>query len=145
MAKTLIDLANSLDKLVATIPQQISEGATNVALSVVTDLVWNTPVDTSNAVSNWVVSLDVPSRTEIPPHTLGSFGSSHYASATEAINAAQRILRTKKPGQKIYISNNAPYIRDLNAGSSKQAPAGFVERAVIVGRLESNKIKLKLQ
>lgn len=145
MANDLNALAARLDKIADSIPQQPSNGAVAVTMAVVEDLVWSTPVDTSNAVSNWVVSLDVPSTTEISPHVPGAFGSSHYASATEAINAARRVLLTKKPGQKIFISNNAPYIRDLNDGSSKQAPAGFVERSILVGRLESKKIKLKLQ
>jgi len=30
-------------------------------------------------------------------------------------------------GAEIHVSNNVPYINDLNAGSSRQAPAGFVE------------------
>lgn len=31
----------------------------------------------------------------------------------------------------IFVSNNVPYIGALNAGSSRQQPAGFVERAIV--------------
>ena len=31
---------------------------------------------------------------------------------------------------KAFISNNVPYIRRLNDGHSKQAPVGFIQRAV---------------
>jgi hypothetical protein len=34
----------------------------------------------------------------------------------------------------VWLSNNVPYIRQLNAGSSQQAPAMFVEKAAEVGR-----------
>ena len=42
----------------------------------------------------------------------------------------------------LFIANNAPYISDLNAGSSKQHPGGFVEAAILIGRLEINNIKV---
>ncbi len=65
------------------------------------------------------------------------------ASAAETINQARAVLATKKPGQKIYITNNLPYIRRLNDGYSKQAPAGFVERAVLIGRKMRKNFKIK--
>jgi hypothetical protein len=64
----------------------------------------------------------------------GFAGSTQEASASEALFQGEHQLRLKKPGMPIYITNNAPYIRALNDGSSMQEPAGFVERAVLIGR-----------
>jgi hypothetical protein len=39
-------------------------------------------------------------------------------------------------GNSVVVSNDAPYIEDLNSGSSKQAPQFFVERTALkYGRL----------
>jgi hypothetical protein len=35
-----------------------------------------------------------------------------------------------KLGDEIHVSNNRPYINSLNAGSSRKAPAGFVEATI---------------
>lgn len=49
---------------------------------------------------------------------------------------AQSRWRAQEIGNKVKITNDAPYIEDLNSGSSKQAPSHFVERTVIkYGRL----------
>jgi hypothetical protein len=55
-------------------------------------------------------------------------------SASIAIGDARGILTNKKPGQSIYVQNNASYIKRLNEGSSTQAPAGFVEAAILFAR-----------
>ena len=51
--------------------------------------------------------------------------------ATINRNNGKIALRQKR--QTVYISNNVAYIGRLNAGSSAQAPAGFVEEAVSTG------------
>lgn len=42
-------------------------------------------------------------------------------------------LRAYRGFPRVYIVNNAPYIGRLNDGHSKQAPRGFVERAIQAG------------
>lgn len=106
------------------------------ALAIVRDLTVHTPVDTTRALSNWIVSIGQRDPSYIDPWVPGFAGSTKAASAAEVMALARLILKSRKPGQPIYISNNAPYIRRLNEGYSKQEPAGFVERAVIVGRRE---------
>ena len=48
------------------------------------------------------------------------------------INGLGRIGRVLL--RQILISNNLPYINALNDGSSKQAPAGFVDSALSKGK-----------
>jgi len=135
MAKrSLLDLANDLEKVSDELAQEVSALAIRVATAVVTDLAMMTPVDTSEAISNWIVSLGSPARRTIDPHFPGQFGSTFGPSSAETVSDAKAVLTAKIPGQAIYISNNLTYIEDLNEGSSRQAPAGFVERAELLGR-----------
>lgn len=143
MAGNLLNLADRIAKLNGRIQTAASETAKDVAIAVVTDLANKTPVDTSNALSNWQVTLDEPATQEIKPYFPGYMGSTQRASAAQTINEGRSALGRKKPGQKIYITNNAPYIRALNNGSSKQEPAGFVERAALIGRIIARKFKVK--
>lgn len=90
-----------------------------VALVVDSTLVATTPVDSGRARSNWNPSLNVPDGSIVEPGQKKSI---------DPINAAYKITDT------ILISNNLPYIKKLNEGSSKQAPAGFVDAALQKGK-----------
>lgn len=93
-----------------------------IALDVQADLVASTPVDTGRARSNWLPSIN-RIRTDTTESTGGSI----------SINFSGYNL-----GDKIYLTNNLPYIKRLNEGSSKQAPAGFVDDAILRAK---NKVK----
>lgn len=143
---TLLDLANRLEKTAGAVDKAASDAAVTVALTIVGDLAFKTPVDTSKALSNWIVTLDSPSNATIKPHFGGKKGSSYRSSAAETIALAKKVLASKKPGQSIFITNSLPYIKRLNEGSSEQAPAGFVERAVLIGRKTAKKnFKIKIK
>lgn len=143
MARTLLDLAISLERRVDKLDKQASDAAVQVTLTILGDLVYVTPVDTSQALSNWQVELNDPASDKIPPYYPGEQGSTQRASAQATIQAARAVLRGKKPGDKIYLSNVLPYIRRLNDGYSAQAPAGFVERAALLGRKHAKKVKIE--
>jgi hypothetical protein len=42
-------------------------------------------------------------------------------------------IKTSRLFQNIWFSNNAPYIGRLDQGWSRQAPANFVEKAILTG------------
>lgn len=134
MTRTLLDLAKQLEARAAKLDEEASRLAIKTAETIVGDLVNVTPVDTSQALSNWQVSIGSPVDASIPPYYPGEKGSTQGASASAALAEARAMLKQKKPGQPIYISNVLRYISRLNEGSSAQAPAGFVERAVLLGR-----------
>ena len=134
MAKGLLYLASLIEKKSLALERAASDIAVDVARAIVTDLAIKTPVDTSAALSNWIVTLDAPSSETISPHVHGSKGSTWSASSGRTIGQANFDMLKKKAGQAIYITNNIDYISDLNSGSSRQEPAGFVERAVLIGR-----------
>lgn len=131
---TLLDLAARLEAKAKDVPKLASNRAIAAAKVLVDTVVWRTPVDTSKALSNWQVTLTAPAYNTIPPHAPGYHGYTQFQSAQAAIAAVERVLSTKKPGQTIFISNNVHYIRKLNNGFSRQAPAGFVEASVLVAR-----------
>lgn len=81
-----------------------------------------TPVDTGWARSNWIPNIGEP--IEAP---VGSRSNVNTAPQNQALGQVANYSLNKG---RVYISNNVPYILRLNEGYSKQAPAGFVQRAV---------------
>ena len=144
MPRNLNDLGKMFDRLPREIKTAASMAAVFASTTIVKDLTNNTPVDTTKALSNWIVSLGSPATGEIGPHSPGFAGHTKTPSALQTYSAAVAILAKKKPGQVIYITNNVDYVKLLNEGSSKQQPAGFVQRAVYLGRLAVRNYKIKL-
>lgn len=101
---------------------------------VVTDVVANlvaapmeggTPVDTGWARANWIPNIGSPVKS--PRGTRDSVGR---AAASQGRGIAVVLASYKIAKGKVYISNPVPYIVFLNEGSSTQAPAGFIQRAI---------------
>lgn len=104
-----------------------------VAMAVVKELVSSTPVKTGRARANWRTLLYEADNILYWP--LPEKPSSPESGAQRALDEAQETLSVYTGGRRsIWIVNNVPYIRDLNNGTSSQAPAGFVETAVAAGR-----------
>jgi hypothetical protein len=106
------------------IPRQVNEIKKETARAILAEIVPATPVLTGAARSNYVTAVGAPS--PVIRDNIDKAGEVSIREGDAAISGAQ-------PGQPIYINNNLPYIGALNNGSSKQAAAGFVERAVTRG------------
>ena len=106
-------------------------------------LIERTPVDTSRALSNWRVTTGAI-MPYIPPLSAGQGGSTQAASAAMAISAAAAAIQAASPSQVLVIFNSVPYIRRLNDGYSAQAPAGFVEAAILLARIHARTVKIDL-
>lgn len=74
---------------------------------------------------NWTVSVgseDDTVKKEVDP------------AGTATIAAGKAVLGDGVPLEpKIFIQNNLPYAQRLNEGWSSQAPAGFIEKAIVAG------------
>lgn len=94
-----------------------------------------TPVDTGRARSNWQASIDVPAS-----GTVGSLDRSGGG----AIAQARSVIKRFRSGtnRSIHITNNLHYIRQLDAGSSAQAPGGMTAKAVQAARGVVQRAKL---
>ena len=121
------DLANFSNRI-SRVGDDVEDGTDRVvrqaAVAVNQTVTLATPVDTGRARANWQVGIGAPvlEATE---------DTDKNGNATINRNNGKIALRQKR--QTVYISNNVPYIGRLNAGSSAQAPAGFVEEAVSIG------------
>lgn len=133
-----------------------------VALSVDSELVDATPVDTGRARSNWILTTGSPSSEYKDPFNTnihsanwksGKFRKTErglrLAGRTTNADAAKIQARAALSNfnsvhkeDTIYIVNNTPYIEKLNNGSSKQAPTNFVERAISTGVRRTTDVKI---
>lgn len=93
-----------------------------IGLNLVANLKASTPVDTGWARANWIPSLGSPAG--------GPVGSRTGVTAGPQAAGTGRLASYKLTSGSVFVSNNVPYIGQLDAGSSQQAPAGFVGRAV---------------
>lgn len=130
----LRDLANNIEKLGQHASEKASRVTANLALKMLEELIEATPVDTTKALSNWQLSVGKPANRELAAYAPGMLGYTTSASSAATLAAGRAAIAEKKPGQSIFLSNLAPYIRKLNEGSSKQAPKGFIEMAVARAR-----------
>lgn len=113
------------------VEMKVATRVNRAVVIMVRELAIATPVDTSQALSNWIVGIGAVDPSYITPWSPGFAGSTQAASVAETVAAAKVMLEGRKLGTRVFVSNSAPYIRKLNAGSSRQAPAGFVEGAVM--------------
>lgn len=104
-------------QIAARLRAHVEDRIRDLTVNVQAGLMAETPVDTGFASNNWQITIGAP------------------ADGTVAIGANVSIGGGVLEGYKLeqgstYVTNNAPYIQRLNAGSSQQAPAAFVEAVV---------------
>ena len=85
----------------------------------------STPVDTGRARWGWFLTINVPSNST-PPE--GKYSAPKINERMQAIKDSFTVSDT------LYLTNNVPYVPDLNNGTSKQAPARFVERSADIAQ-----------
>jgi len=137
----LADLQKRMYQRADKVGQVANEGKKHAARAIVRYLVNITPVDTSQALSNWQARNDFPVSFPISPYFSGQGGSTQGQSAEAAYDEANAIISRAKPGEPIYLSNVLPYIKRLDEGSSTQHPGGFVHASVIVGKVSLRDFK----
>lgn len=154
----LNDLAIQIDTLNEHVPLAAGELKKDAVRAIVKGLTEVTPADTGGAISNWLVSNDLPEIAIVPPfapsprgrmvngkwmHSVDPEVTAH-ANVSPTQEAAEAAIEASLPGQSLFIANSLPYIEKLDQGSSTQAPYGFVDRAVILGRSIVDRAKFLL-
>lgn len=118
------DLDKAFEKKVT---QAISDGMTAAVIELNSNLALETPVDTGAAHWNWIPSIGLPSGDIVASRgEVSSAAGSGSAQRAETVLTGYNVLMDGD----IWISNNLPYIGELNNGSSQQADAGFVDALV---------------
>ena len=131
------------------IDREVGEILALTSEMVYTEVVTATPVDTGTARTSWNISIGtidtyVPSYQNYPSMQSGN-------ARPNAMRLAEQAVRPlRQPGADVYtsvfIASGLEYIGELNQGSSRQAPADFVARAVtmVVQALRSGLFQRRL-
>lgn len=121
--------SRQLVTLLADMERAVSEHIAEVALDLQGELVENpptgTPIDTGWASANWWLRIG-----SAPTGNDGPAGDPSTRQGGQASGIAAMASYSIRGGQSIWLTNGVPYISRLNAGSSKQSPAGFVDDAI---------------
>lgn len=107
----------------------------SLAVNITAELIERTPVDTGWARANWVPAIGAPSLAgagDLSRQARQAGAPSAGGRQSAAVGVVATSYRDIRQGP-VFISNNVPYIPRLNDGSSSQAPAGFVQDAIVAG------------
>lgn len=115
---------------------KLAETQALVAAKVLDKVAAATPVNTSRCQQNWTLSADRNVAIYDPvPRFRASRGDkdtqANRAVRSEALRDVPVIARKISKGNKIghcWVTNPTPYLRYLDAGSSRQAPPGWIDR-----------------
>lgn len=110
-----------LSKFVQKAKGNVDQAVRDITVEVAQRLVERTPVESGTARGNWTASIG--GFTAAATGNPDKDGADTVAHITEAVAGA-------KAGDVVFITNTLPYIRELEHGSSKQAPAGMVSVTV---------------
>lgn len=112
-------------------------------ISIARGVITETPVDRGEAVSSWIGSIGSPASGTRDPFFPGKKGSTAAANRQGALDEAKAIADSYTDSEAgLHLVNNTRQIGFLNAGSSKQAPALFVEAAVAKGAEAAKLVKV---
>lgn len=129
-ANDLTYFARRMSKIAQGVDKASTEVVRNLLRNMGPALGYSTPVDTSRARANWQAALGTAPTSYL--YAKPAAPPSAAAGASAAIQSLSTIAALYRPGVTVYVVNNAPYITDLNNGTSSQAPAGFVQIAIHV-------------
>jgi hypothetical protein len=155
VAKDLVYLAQRMHDIAKNVEIAVNLTVQDTAIFTAAHLAKGTPVDVGTARSNWMLSLGAASQGTRPAFSPFASrwrpvpGVNPGGSLSETRNqagvtwSATAAIKGRKPGQAVYIANNLPYIARLNQGHSKQAPSGFIQRAVKTSAAQAELIAVK--
>lgn len=121
-------IVRGIDDAKRLIAEELDRKTRACGLAVIRGLTEETPVDTGAACSNWLSDLN-RFRRDVNTSSLDENGSYSQQQMGEALSRF-------RIGDAITISNNLPYIKFLNQGSSDKAGKFFVQG--VIRRVEAN-------
>jgi len=142
---TIDNLGGAIRKLRKRIPVAVKEATDAVAIEILETAADNTPVDTTEALSNWRVGVGSVPLGAVGPLVPGTGGSTKQASLQQVSDSGKTKLAPRKVGTEIHIANNAPHIDGLNDGSISQQPGQFVQKGILAGRMKLANTRLRLK
>ena len=137
--QTLKDLARKMKNLKKDVPEQAVYVVQGVVAKLSYSLIHTTPVDTSQALSNWRVGLNLAPLGNVKAHREGQYGSTRSVSQSIAYTLALQSIQRYRSGKILYIVNNLDYIEALEQGKSYQRKH-FVKTSLEEARTYANQI-----
>ena len=98
-----------------------------VGVNVLRNVALTTPWLTGRARFNWQANLDSAPNSSLYAN---NFGGPAGASAAIGRGTPTIMKYQGDTNKSIHITNNLVYIQRLNEGHSKQAPAGYIQKAI---------------
>jgi len=117
-----------LERFAAKTKRNLNQVVQGVVLELGTRIVQRSPVDTGKFRGNWQVNAGGPDIRTNEPFDKQPLGSPPSAFTFERW---QDHVQASTIGSTFYITNSLPYARQLEYGSSQQAPAGVVRVTVV--------------
>ena len=132
MMATLGSLAKKLRSASKVVTYNADALVKQIAEEILRGVVSDTPVDTGQAKSNWIVSINKPSTDTRGPYVPGKKGSTAVENIIATVEMGVQKFAAYEGGDAIHITNNLDYIEGLNDGSlSNQAPPDYVQKAIL--------------
>lgn len=122
-------MTKKVDNVIKQLTGFTEDSMRRLAVNINANLIFSTPVDTGFARASWFVQAGNPLISNVVSNI--SNVPSQETAQKLSIDKLKFTYRLKQG--KIFITNNTPYIGKLNAGSSAQAPTGFVEKSILIG------------
>jgi hypothetical protein len=148
VTKTLRNLSKWARRFTPALEKAVNEKVKETVLDLQSELVRVTPVDTSQALSNWQVELHAKTPGSRPAFRVGMKGSTATYSRQQAMSKARGAVKSRKNGVPVFTSNELDYMEELNnpPGKSRQAAPGFIEAATrrVWARSKQRKLKIKV-
>jgi hypothetical protein len=140
MARGMRTNAGAASKRIAALGTLIQDNVrmavADTAISLAEDAAEATPIDTGAAESAWNAT---PNRPDYITETDSRANDTHVSSVDAVVSRAETNVGQMQ--SVVAVTNGVSYIETLNQGSSNQAPAGFVQKAVSMARSRINKIR----
>ena len=98
-------------------------------ISLTTDIIYDTPVDTGRLRNNWIPSIN---KSETSYYMLGSDTSKRMSKERQTLQETITKVNTLQLGDTLYLTNNLPYAKRIEFdGWSAKAPSGMVRKNLL--------------
>lgn len=113
------------------VPAIIRDVQADITIAIYRNIVRNNPVLTGLSRFNWFATIGTKSSETTTAVSPVSFGTAAAGEELDRLRPMLTALRLLPLGQKVWLTNNLPYIDLLENGSSKMAPHGIAELAIL--------------
>ena len=98
-------------------------------ISLTTDIIYDTPVDTGRLRNNWIPSIN---KSETSYSMLGTDTSKRMSKERPTLQETISKVNTLQLGDTFYFTNNLPYAKRIEFdGWSAKAPSGMVRKNLL--------------